>query len=123
MPEDFEELQTADPELLRKWVAHMEQTPTGIVLPRKTARQIAAALHEQQKIIREMKRTARQRQLAFEAATQAKCWFVKDYADGWIFFANEEAAYKEAARNGAVLLVAADPAALASASPSSLTHR
>lgn len=118
MPEDFEELQTADPALLRKWVAHMEQTPAGVVLPRKVARQIAAALHEQQRIIREMKRTARQRQLAFEAATRAKGWFVKDYADGWIFFANEEAAYKEAARNGAVLFVASDPAELAKATHS-----
>lgn len=116
MPEDFEELQTADPALLRKWVAHLEQNPTAAVIPRKVCQQIASALREQQKIIREMKRTARARQLAFEAATQPKGWFVKDFADGWIFFSNEEAAYKEAARNGAVLFVASDPAALATRS-------
>ena len=71
MPEDFEYLQTVDPALIRKWVGHLEKTPAGTVLPRKEARQIAAALREQQKIIREFQRTSRKKELAFEAALKA----------------------------------------------------
>ena len=109
MPEDFEDMQTADPAILRKWVPYLSQVPGGAVLPRKVSQQIANALYEQQKIIREMKRTARQRQLAFEAASQAKGWFVKDFADGWIFFRDEETAKRHAGDTGSTILVGIAP--------------
>jgi len=33
-------------------------------------------------------------------------WFVKDFADGWIYFDDEAAARREAAATGAALMIA-----------------
>lgn len=40
------------------------------------------------------------------AAAEPAGWFVKDFADGFIFFVDENAAREEAAATGALLLVA-----------------
>lgn len=37
-------------------------------------------------------------------------WFVKDYADGWIFFDNEEDANRQVEATGSMMLVGFHPA-------------
>lgn len=40
---------------------------------------------------------------------QPRAWFVKDFADGWIYFDNEADALREVAATGALMLVGYAP--------------
>jgi len=40
---------------------------------------------------------------------QPKGWFVKDFADGWIYFDNETDALREVAATGAIMLIGIKP--------------